>query len=328
MNRNIRLNRTKCRVYSDIRRRGRDILSIKSVVQTTRAAGYLSPENPIFINRVQESFEQSQHNHEFMEINFVSEGTGFQYIEGQVLPVAKGDLFFLPVGASHVFRPSHARPESGQLIVYNCLFDGALSRSLRSFFAEDAEMLRLINAPYPEQPWMHWKDRDGAFQRIFNSLFEESKAGRADSISLMQAEAIKLLLLIRRIKKNGDPPGEARSGEVRPGEDAIASMLELLRRDPAHPVRMRDMAAMTGFSERQFRRRFAARTGMNYTDYVNKLRIERCCDLLLATNEKIETVARRAGYEDMKSFHRMFRRITGQAPMQYRRMHNGSQIYD
>lgn len=297
-------------------------MSIKSVVLTTRAAGYLSPENPIFINRVQESFEQSQHNHEFMEINFVSEGTGFQYIEGQTLPVTKGDLFFLPIGASHVFRPSHARPQSGQLIVYNCLFDGSLSRSLRSFFAEDAEMLRLISAPYPEQPWMHWKDKDGAFQRIFNTLFEESRAGRADSLSLMQAELIKLLLLIRRIKKYGDLPGTAR-----PGEDAIASMLELLRRDPAHPVRMRDMAAMAGFSERQFRRQFAARIGMNYTDYVNKLRIELCCDLLLATNEKIEAVARRAGYADMKSFHRMFRRITGQAPKPYRRMH-GSTMYE
>ncbi|MDG0794201.1 AraC family transcriptional regulator [Cohnella ginsengisoli] len=296
-------------------------MSIRTVVLTTRAAGYLSQEQPIFINRVQESFEMSEHNHEFMEINFVSEGTGFQYIEGQTLPVTKGDLFFLPTGASHVFRPSHARPESGQLIVYNCLFDGAFSRSLRGFFAEDPEMLAFMSAPYPEQPWMQAKDKDGAFQRIFNTLFEESRAGRPDSLSLMQAELIKLLLLLRRIAKIGDLPEAARAGE-----DTLASMLDALRRDPARPVRMREMAARAGFSERQFRRRFAARTGMNYSDYVNKLRIERCCELLLATNEKIEAVARRAGYVDMKSFHRMFKRVTGLAPRQYRHAY-GSTMY-
>ncbi|MDG0808033.1 AraC family ligand binding domain-containing protein [Cohnella rhizosphaerae] len=69
-------------------------MSIKPFVFTTTAAEFLSPEVPVFINRVQESFGMWHHDHEFVEINYVSEGTGFQYIEGQFLPVAKGDLFF------------------------------------------------------------------------------------------------------------------------------------------------------------------------------------------------------------------------------------------
>lgn len=293
-------------------------MSIKPFVFTTTAAEFLSPEVPVFINRVQESFGMWHHDHEFVEINYVSEGTGFQYIEGQFLPVAKGDLFFLPIGVSHVFRPSHAGPDAGHLIVYNCLFDGSHSQPLRRFFAEDEEMLRFIFARYPDQTWLHCKDKDGSFQRIFNTLFEENSVKRSDSNDMMQAELVKLLLLIRRSKEN-DMAVE--SGASKFGEDALESVLNLLRRDPVKAVRMRDLAAMAGFSERQFRRQFAACTGMSYTDYVNKLRVEICCDLLLATNEKIAAIARLAGYEDMKHFNRLFKRITGQTPRQIRSMH-------
>ncbi|MDG0808034.1 helix-turn-helix domain-containing protein [Cohnella rhizosphaerae] len=202
--------------------------------------------------------------------------------------------------------------------MYNCLFDGSHSQPLRRFFAEDEEMLRFIFARYPDQTWLHCKDKDGSFQRIFNTLFEENSVKRSDSNDMMQAELVKLLLLIRRSKEN-DMAVE--SGASKFGEDALESVLNLLRRDPVKAVRMRDLAAMAGFSERQFRRQFAACTGMSYTDYVNKLRVEICCDLLLATNEKIAAIARLAGYEDMKHFNRLFKRITGQTPRQIRSMH-------
>ena len=75
----------------------------------------------IFVNRVDESFDLHYHAHDFIEISYVAGGSGFHHIGGKVLPVAKGDVFLLPVGTSHVFRPRSADRRQ-KLTVYNCIF--------------------------------------------------------------------------------------------------------------------------------------------------------------------------------------------------------------
>lgn len=45
------------------------------------------------------------HSHDFIEICLVAEGTGVHYIDNQQMQVARGDMLFIPIGVSHVFRP-------------------------------------------------------------------------------------------------------------------------------------------------------------------------------------------------------------------------------
>ncbi|WJH33845.1 AraC family ligand binding domain-containing protein [Paenibacillus sp. CC-CFT747] len=44
----------------------------------------------IFINREEESFSLSQHTHDFIEISYVEEGSGYHYIEDQMIPTKRG----------------------------------------------------------------------------------------------------------------------------------------------------------------------------------------------------------------------------------------------
>jgi AraC family L-rhamnose operon transcriptional activator RhaR len=289
----------------------------KRHIETTPSNMYLTPDTPIFVNRVSESFELAEHDHEFFEINYVSEGSGFHYIEGQTLPVAKGDLFFLPIGVSHVFRPASAQPRNNQLIVYNCLFGSRFVSKLADFFAGDRDIIHLLTAPYPEQNWVHWKDRDGSIQSIINTLFEEFVRKRPDYLQMMQLELIRILMHIRRCESGDLDPPVSNSTDVE-----LDHVIDIIRDRVVEPMQIGKFALMVGLSERQFRRRFVKRTGMNYTDFVHKLRVEWSCRLLVSTDYTVSSIAQKVGYQDIKFFNLLFKKKTGMTPKQYRSMEN------
>jgi two-component system response regulator YesN len=64
---------------------------------------------------------------------------------------------------------------------------------------------------------------------------------------------------------------------------------------------------------------FKDKTGMNFSDYLNKLRIEKAKQFLQKPNLRVQDVAEHVGYNNVVSFIRMFKRITGQTPGEYRR---------
>ncbi|WP_199615897.1 helix-turn-helix domain-containing protein [Paenibacillus alkalitolerans] len=101
-------------------------------------------------------------------------------------------------------------------------------------------------------------------------------------------------------------------------ENTLEYVIDLIRERVSEPPHIRELASRAGLSERQFRRRFSARTGMNYIEFLQEQRIALCCNLLVSTNEKVTLIARKAGYQDIKFFNRLFKKKTGMTPKQFR----------
>ena len=85
----------------------------------------------------------------------------------------------------------------------------------------------------------------------------------------------------------------------------------------ASPVEQ--MVVRSGLAERTFKRRFTDATGVSPLTYVQRIRIEEAKRRLERTEDSVEAVSRRVGYEDAAFFRRLFKRLTGLAPGVYRR---------
>jgi transcriptional regulator GlxA family with amidase domain len=85
----------------------------------------------------------------------------------------------------------------------------------------------------------------------------------------------------------------------------------------ASPVE--EMVKRSKLAERTFKRRFAAATGLSPIDYVQRLRVEDAKRRLERTDDSVDEVSWRVGYEDAAFFRRLFKRTTGMAPGAYRK---------
>jgi AraC-like DNA-binding protein len=80
-----------------------------------------------------------------------------------------------------------------------------------------------------------------------------------------------------------------------------------------------DLSQRVGMSESQFSRYFRRATGNTFTDFVNRLRITRACQLLMETDRYISNVCYDCGFNNVANFNRRFLEIKGMTPKEFRR---------
>lgn len=64
---------------------------------------------------------------------------------------------------------------------------------------------------------------------------------------------------------------------------------------------------------------FKEKTGINFVDFVNQIRIEKAKELLKNTDKKMYQVSKAVGYDNVKYFFRIFKKLEGITPEQYRK---------
>ena len=79
------------------------------------------------------------------------------------------------------------------------------------------------------------------------------------------------------------------------------------------------LTAEVAMSPRSLARRFRAATGESLREYVQRRRVEAAMRELESTLQSFEEITARCGYEDVRSFRRLFQRLTGVSPREYRR---------
>jgi YesN/AraC family two-component response regulator len=67
-----------------------------------------------------------------------------------------------------------------------------------------------------------------------------------------------------------------------------------------------------------FCKMFKKVTGLHFTDYASRVRIESAKNLLLNPNLRISEIAYEAGFQSLTHFNRVFKKILGQSPTEYR----------
>lgn len=102
------------------------------------------------------------------------------------------------------------------------------------------------------------------------------------------------------------------------GDEAILKVQHWLQSRAVRHLSLGDMAAEARLEERTFQRRFKAATGLKPIEYVQHLRVGKACELLEFTRRSVDQIAWSVGYEDAAAFRRVFSRIQGLTPGEYR----------
>jgi AraC-like DNA-binding protein/ligand-binding sensor protein len=79
-----------------------------------------------------------------------------------------------------------------------------------------------------------------------------------------------------------------------------------------------EVAKALNMSAFYFCKCFKKATGLTFTDYLSRVRVEKVKNLLLNPHKRVSEAAFEAGFQSLSQFNRVFRRITGQSPKAYR----------
>jgi AraC-like DNA-binding protein len=105
---------------------------------------------------------------------------------------------------------------------------------------------------------------------------------------------------------------------------AIARARAYIAEKHADELSLSEVSHVVNMSAFYFCKTFKKATGMTFTDYLARIRIEKVKNLLLNPHKRVSEAAYEAGFQSLSQFNRVFRRIAGESPSIFReRLHGG-----
>lgn len=99
----------------------------------------------------------------------------------------------------------------------------------------------------------------------------------------------------------------------------LSVIIDYLMQHCSEQFSMADICARVGMTESSFSRYFRRATGNTFTDFVNRLRINKACQLLMETDRYITNVCYDVGFNNVANFNRRFLQLKGMTPKEFRR---------
>jgi len=130
-------------------------------------------------------------------------------------------------------------------------------------------------------------------------------------------------ILISQLEEIGKPfmPKLSEKGY---DEELITKALDYIAAHYTENLTLQSVADVVHLSKSYFSLYFKKHTNRNFVDYLIELRIREAKRLLAENESRIYDVAAAAGFKDVKYFSKVFKKITGLTPLEYREKHQAA----
>ena len=251
-----------------------------------------------------------EHSHDFIEFVYILRGKCVHTIDGKVYPVKKGDMLIINYDQTHsiiggtgeyiniFLKPEYLNENMAEHtgafalleLVEFSEFKNTLDeiKNVVSFF--DFERTTIENILLNLETEMH--EMPAGYALTTRSWF-----------NLLLVMVFRKMTLLLAERFNG-----------------ISEQLLMFIRTHCHEkLEMQEIAEKCHYHPAYFSRSFRACTGMSFTEYLKKVRIERAAQLLANTGLQVQDVCYEVGYSDKTKFFRHFRELKASTPLAYRK---------
>ena len=155
--------------------------------------------------------------------------------------------------------------------------------------------------------WGIKTDRAAIKQAFFSGKVVTPKE-HDSAIKLLSIFAQHLAMLSNQVfiqRENAEPP-------------VIAKARAYIHEHQTEELSLGQVAKAANMSSYYFCKMFKKIVGINFTDYVARVRIEKSKNLLLNPNLRVSEIAFEVGFQSLTHFNRVFKKILGQSPTEYR----------
>lgn len=238
------------------------------------------------------------HIHQFSEIVFVKEGSLQVTVEGTEEIANQGDMVFISS-----FR-THSLSASSDAEIWLCLF----SSDFISDFKNEGDVYyigeRSVFTP------------SNLVRDLFVSRFIDAAENFFDyDISMFRSFRVGIYAVYEEYSRLVPNSTLLKHSEK---HSVVSAILKYIYENFKNPISLASMARDLGYNPEYLSHALSVVEGMNFRLLVNTFRTERAKILLISTKRTIPDIASECGFSCERSFHRIFKSITGKTPGEYR----------
>lgn len=100
----------------------------------------------------------------------------------------------------------------------------------------------------------------------------------------------------------------------------ISQIVDFVSANYENEITLNEVAKQFGMSTCTLSKTFKKATGNTFTDFVNRIRINKACELLASSDRLISTICWEIGFNNIANFNRRFLKIKGMTPKEFRAM--------
>ncbi|MGZ3951684.1 MAG: helix-turn-helix domain-containing protein [Flavisolibacter sp.] len=251
-------------------------------------------------------FEFYWHFHPELELTYILSGSGTRLVGDSIEAFGPGDLVLSGAGLPHTWVSDKKQKRKCEAIVLQ--FPGDTLVQLESLPEFDRFKQLIKNSA----SGIHFsKEVAKKYERLFSKI--ETQKGDTSFLKLLEilcglAKEKYRLLSHAKVHNNYSQQDTARVNKV----------LQLIEKNYEEKITIGEVASLVHLSKSAFCKFFKRHVGKNFTKYLNEVRINRACFLLLHTDVSIKEIAYRTGFENSSYFNRIFLSLMEVQPSQYR----------
>ena len=247
------------------------------------------------------------HSHDYLEIQYISKGSGRISVGERVYEVKAGDLILYTKGVMH---NEVANPEEG-MCFYNCGIEGMKRKSLPSGTV----------VPHRFIPVIHLGDLAPQVESLFSVMWHQLDKGERGSATSCHYLLYALLTIL--IRQTNLEPMEAPDEK----EQAFMEVKQYIDEHYTETFRMEDLANNVHMSMSTLNHQFKKRMGMSPVQYIIRCRIGKAQGILISSDRSITDVSADVGYDNLSYFNNQFKKLIGMSPQSYRKYRVGDNQY-
>lgn len=227
---------------------------------------------------------------------YCNQGRGWLELDGKEWTVEKNSAFLIPAHVPHKYGADPDNPWSN----YWAHFQGEQAAAFCELIYPD------LGSPVVHLP------RHQEMVACIEQLYQFMSSVHTYSALVAASGALSQLLSVIQFRMRSS---EHRN---RTADENIDKSVEFMHRNLANKLTLKELAGIAGMSPNHYGVLFTKRYYSTPIDYFNRLKIQRACELLSTTNLRIADVGEQLGFPDPYYFSRIFKKIMGISPRNYR----------
>lgn len=240
------------------------------------------------------------HWHKNAEICRVVEGECDFLIKGVGYHAKRGDIVAVGSGEIHTLNKSH-----GDCKIDICTFDPTL--------LYNASASTELVLPYIAEGELSARGIGEEVSECFSIMYDEICKNDGGAEVLLQAALLRLYgLLIRHFPSVSD--------KAAPSNRALfQKLLDYIGEHYTEAISLESAAEKLNYSPVYISSVFKSCSGINFKYYLDNIRIMEAVELLSATDMTVTEVSRACGFDNIRTFNNVFKKITNKTPSQIKK---------